>query len=1064
MSIRKRIALVTLLVIFVVSLLLGSVLVACDKNKGDGNYSIYVKSLGGLGLSDVTVTVTNKNSAVATGTTDKNGLFTFKADPGVYDVAVTNLPIGYTLTSNGYKTSKDSDTLTILASSSVIMDTVPSNKVYKVGDVAYDFSIDDKTDRDDTKTYTLSQLLAEKKMVLLNFWNTGCRPCVSEMPALELAYRQYQDVAEVLAINVSGFTGIDKWPAVRDFKSKSSYTDDQGNTYSLTFPMSLDDQDGNNMPFHFAMNGIPTSVVIDRYGVIAMIHTGGMDLSTFKSVFEKYTSDNYVQDQVGGGGGSGGGEIEREKPNVSMPASSEIEKAINGNNFHGTYRPETEAEDAEYSWPWLVGETNGEKYIYPANTGVNYSFATIYTSVTISQNDVTNNGNVVLAFDVQWSTEFWGDYFYVLINNSYVYSYTGTDQWGKWQTCYALVANQPGTYDLTLLYYKDEQQSEGFDTVRVRNMQMMSVNTLNNSTPSLDMPRDAANMNKATSQYDYVTAVKGDDGYYHKDSATGPYILAELMNPTNFNKRLEIDWGINSFAINGDFNYNTVDEDDPRYDKDLDDTYAITLWAQAANNSELYGLTIVNDELIELLNRFIISKIGEDNFNDKMWLEYCKYFDHYGSDKKDKGICDMTRNPIRGLMNSTAIPTVQAYEGELDLDNIPAEYTNKVTFDRILVPRGLMYLFVPKTSGVYRFRTQSFQDLDTMGWLYDYEGATTHSSTEGQRPLVSTDEQRENPDKSYNLVLTYYLEAGQKYIFISCLSDIAVYGYSYTFTVEHLGAEAYVWQYTGRGVLTYIEDENGEVGEIRNFHNVEFAIGDDGYVYVAQKDSNGKYVKDSNGKYVPNTNDPLYVDFVTEARFFDPGGSLEKSLKRGERATIVSTVSEILSKLWNKSKPTANGWTASTALTSIKGSAITKDDWQEINLRFLEIYGDSAYIDNNGMMNQLMSCTTVGAIADLLKKYFLDLFDMREIRFDERYGIDSSLYKNYTSLVTEKYNEAKANTGIEELGKYDADCVKLTVELMNALNMFTKRVGGYPELDTEWLSLCAHYEYMGPAK
>lgn len=1051
MSTRKKIALVTLLVIFVVSLLLGSVFTACDKNKDDG-YSIYVKSLGGLGVANVTVTVTKNGKQIAKGTTDQNGLFALKADTGVYDVDVSDLPLGFTLTGSNYKTSKDSKTLTILVSSSVITSQIPSDKVYRLGDIAYDFSITDKTDRSenvDGKKYTLSQVLAEKKMVLINFWNSSCGPCMREMPALQQVYEQFQDVAEVFAINISGITGTDKLATLRQFKTEGGYT----------FPVSLDDQDGNNMRYHFQIEGIPVSVVIDRYGVIAMIHEGGLDKSTFTSIFEKYTSDSYVQDQVGGGG-DGDGELVREKPNVSMPASSEIEAAINGANFRGTYRPETNSEDAEYSWPWLVGGTGNEKYIYPSNTGVNYSFATIYTSVTITQNDINSNGNVVLAFDLKWSCENMYDEFFVIINNNYVFSYTGEDGWDKWYNCYALVATEPGTYELALLYNKDEQKSEGEDTVHVKNMRLMSIASLDNSTPSLDMPRDAAVKDRTTSQYNYVTAVKGDDGYYHKGSPTGPYILADLMGPTAFNKRLQSNWSVASFAVDGAFNYNSVDEDDPRYDEDLDDTQAISLWAMAANNSELPGLTVVNDELIELLNKFIVSQIGESNFNNNVWLEFCKYFDHYGYDKNDKGICDMTRNPIRGLLNVTALPTKQAYEGELDLTDIPKEYKNDVFFDRLLTPRGLMYLFVPETSGVYRFRTQSVDGLDTMGWLYDFDGAVSHSSSEIDLSLVSTDEQLENPDKDYNLVLTYYLEKGEKYIFVSCFGDTSAYGHGYTFTVERLGDEAYVWQYAGRSYLTFNEGEEDELGEIVSYKNVEYAIGNDGKVYVAKKGADGKYLTDADGKYVPNYDDPLYVDFMTSARFFGQG-SLAAAIVRGRKATIVSTLSEIYSQMWDKTKPSKDGWPANTALSTIKGSALEKSDWQDLISELYKKYDDAAYIDNAETISQLQQCTTIGAIAEFLQKNFLDLFNFENIRFKDIYGIDEKLYKNYTPIVEPFYLEALATFENSSYTTPDKGCVKLAAELIDALNMFCKRVGGYPEAE-DWLSLCAHYQYMGP--
>lgn len=1035
-----------ILVLASVLLIAGLALVGCS-NKSKETYSIYVTSMGGLGLSDVSVEVTSSGSEIASGQTDKSGKFTFTANKGAYDVSVGELPLGYSLADeNTYKTSADKLTLRIIATSSVIKDTVPSDKVYKQGDVIYDFSITDSTDRNNEATYTLSEVLKTKKMVLINFWNTSCNPCMSEMPELELAYRQYSDKAEVFGINVP-LLGTDRVSQLREVRNRV-YTDLDGNEYSLTFPLSLDDTDKNNMPYRFAMSAIPVSVVIDRYGVVALIHTGSMDKAGFVSLFAKYTSDNYVQDGNldSDDPDNPGGTIEREKPTVSQPQSSVIEAAINGEGFSGSYYPETETADAEYSWPWLVGETNNEKYIYPANREVNYSFATIYTKVTISESDVTaTNGKVVLVFDLQWSCENRCDYFYVIINNLLVYEYTGTEQWGKWQDCYALVADEPGEYTLCLMYVKDEERSEGADTVRIRNMRLISIPEI--SVPSLDMPRNAARDWDGSNYTRYINAVLGEDGFYHKDSPTGPYILADLMSLTAFNSRLTTSWSVSQFAVNDYFDYNTVDVDDPAYNPLLDKTDDITLWAMAANNSELYGLTIINRELRDLLEEFIKSQISA--FNDKMWLEFCKYFDHYGTDSGDTGINTPERNPVRGILNLTAIPTVKAHEGAFeDLTNIPAEYKNKVLFERLIVPRGLKYLFIPEKSGVYRFRSQSKELSDTMAWLTSFDAKIGES-------LVSTESQLENADEMFNFVMTYYLEEGVKYLIIPCFSDTANTG-EFTFTAEYLGESYYSWQFTASNLFTTTDEEMSNIINILHVQPVLYA----GAYYNAKKDANGKYIME-NGGYVANLDDPIYVDFQTGARFFDDG-SLELVFTYSNLNTIIDTLSGIFSRIWQKTKPTG-GWASGETLVSIKGSALTDDDWTNLFNRIYETYGDIAYIDNVEIVNMIATSKTIGEVANILKRYYLNLFDQSYIRYDARYGIDESRYKDYTELVRKYYNMAKENKGNPERGYADKGCVHLTEELRDALDMFCKRVGGFPELSTDWLRLCAHYEYIGPA-
>ena len=214
-----------LLLVCAVLLMSSLTLVACGGNK---EYSIYVRSLGGLGVSNATVTVAVSGKTVS-GKTDNNGKYVFKAKKGVYDITVSDLPLGYSLASgNSYKTSADKFTLVIYVKSAVIKDDIPDDKVYREGDVIYDFSITDKTDSSNPVTYTLSEVLESKRMVLLNFWSTNCDPCRREMPELELAYRQYQDTAEVFGLNVP-VMGTQRQSDVNSTR-RQSYTDAENNS------------------------------------------------------------------------------------------------------------------------------------------------------------------------------------------------------------------------------------------------------------------------------------------------------------------------------------------------------------------------------------------------------------------------------------------------------------------------------------------------------------------------------------------------------------------------------------------------------------------------------------------------------------------------------------------------------------------------------------------------------------------------------------------------------------------------------------------------------------------
>lgn len=106
------------------------------------------------------------------------------------------------------------------------------------------------------------------KVVLVNFWATWCGPCLMEMPSLQRLYRQYQHSDfEVLAVA----TDFDGASAVKPFVDR----------LRLTFPVLLDPQLQVND--RYRITGIPTSIIIDRDGIITHKFYGAMDWDNDKS-------------------------------------------------------------------------------------------------------------------------------------------------------------------------------------------------------------------------------------------------------------------------------------------------------------------------------------------------------------------------------------------------------------------------------------------------------------------------------------------------------------------------------------------------------------------------------------------------------------------------------------------------------------------------------------------------------------------------------------------------------------------------------------------------------------
>jgi peroxiredoxin len=96
------------------------------------------------------------------------------------------------------------------------------------------------------------------QVVLLNFWASWCGPCRQEMPLLDRLHHRYEDTGfAVLGVNVEGETA----PA-QDIVDKTS----------VTFPILIDD--GQKVSQMYNLQAMPSTVVIDRDGVVRYIHLG----------------------------------------------------------------------------------------------------------------------------------------------------------------------------------------------------------------------------------------------------------------------------------------------------------------------------------------------------------------------------------------------------------------------------------------------------------------------------------------------------------------------------------------------------------------------------------------------------------------------------------------------------------------------------------------------------------------------------------------------------------------------------------------------------------------------
>ena len=120
------------------------------------------------------------------------------------------------------------------------------SRVPAVGTTAEDFRLVDL----EGKAQSLGQYRG--KVVLLNFWATWCKPCTTEMPAMQSAYERLKDKGlVVVAVN-----------ELEDEARVRQHIKDYGHT----FPVLLDRR--NEVANLYGVFGLPVTVFIDGNGVV----------------------------------------------------------------------------------------------------------------------------------------------------------------------------------------------------------------------------------------------------------------------------------------------------------------------------------------------------------------------------------------------------------------------------------------------------------------------------------------------------------------------------------------------------------------------------------------------------------------------------------------------------------------------------------------------------------------------------------------------------------------------------------------------------------------------------
>lgn len=741
-------------------------------------YMVSLKTTGGLVLSDVDVYIYSDESLtdlVSFDKTDSDGIvsFTLPEQEG-YAIALSGLPKGYDVQSSYSFTGTNA---VITVSTSLVTTGDLTSAGLGLGDVMYDFTITDIHGN----TVTLSEVLAQKKAVVLNFWYVGCSACDDEFPVMAEVYEQYADEVEIIAVD-----------PLKDVSSVTTYAD------SLALPFTV-----ASVPYAWTSifssfsGAYPTTVVIDRYGVVCLFEVGATtSKGAWINLFDYFTADDYQTQLVE----EFSDLVVKTKPYYTMAEEAEVAAALGSSELNAQYYASTD----EYSWPFLIGEKDGQSCLYASNQEIDSSYAILCI-------DVELKAGQAVGLDYWASTELNTDILHIIVDDEDIYRISGENE--SWSSVYPCVAVEDGTYSIVISYIKDSDTDDGDDTVYIRNLRVIDAEDIDNPTY---LPKEAATTDDGM-DYSYVDIYLSDvDGYYHVGSVDGPLLLANLTYGTS--QFSEVDSIYMLIYENGSL---MIDGEDCF---ELFQNYA-----SYSTNATISGYCPVTEEL----RTYLIAAARDEGFDsedENEWMRLCKYYMAYGTGG------EQLEDPIKGLCTESAYTATLGTGVE----------TNYFYYDRMIYPRGLRAAFTAPKAGAYRFTSVSDSVQGVDGWIFDAEGNVL-TEYEGDERMYEGDE----------VSMLLYLDEGETCYLSIAYWDMYEEGYIY-YDIEYEGATFDLFRLASPAYFTYYTDET-ETLYYTIAGGIDVVLGDDGIWYHdlgLDADGNQKY------------GSKLYADFSRSTGLF----------------------------------------------------------------------------------------------------------------------------------------------------------------------------------------------------
>ncbi len=143
-----------------------------------------------------------------------------------------------------------------------------------VGHLSPDFTLQTPMGETHTLTEYVDREGGNGRPVVLNFWASWCGPCRIETPHFQRANLKYGNKIMLLGINQG-----ESADEVADF----------GRSFGLTYPLLVDE--GSVVSKEYVIQNLPTTVFIDRYGVVQEVFLGILSQAVLEERINKLLAD-----------------------------------------------------------------------------------------------------------------------------------------------------------------------------------------------------------------------------------------------------------------------------------------------------------------------------------------------------------------------------------------------------------------------------------------------------------------------------------------------------------------------------------------------------------------------------------------------------------------------------------------------------------------------------------------------------------------------------------------------------------------------------------------------------